>query len=100
MAITGDTTPTYTFAIVTCPARKDMEWLHDRMPLIFGNGSYTVSSQCHAVLTSFLVDDMKLWLDPTVGWTSKIQAILEPYRGEPLTVYQGMHPHSIRPRDL
>ena len=35
---TGETQPLYTFALVTCPARQDMEWLHDRMPLIFEEG--------------------------------------------------------------
>lgn len=37
---TGETQPLYTFAIVTCPARQDMEWLHDRMPLIFEEGAF------------------------------------------------------------
>jgi putative SOS response-associated peptidase YedK len=42
---TGETQPLYTFALVTCPARRDMEWLHDRMPLIFEEGAFNMWSQ-------------------------------------------------------
>ena len=77
-----DSPPLFTFSIVTVPARTDMEWLHDRMPLIFSPTSK---------------DDMerlKLWLDPTKRFRDDIRSILESYQhdapAEPFKIYQGI----------
>jgi putative SOS response-associated peptidase YedK len=82
-----DSPPLFTFSIVTVPARADMEWLHDRMPLIFSPTSQ---------------DDMerlKLWLDPTKGFRDGIRRILELYQhdapAEPFTIYQGIVSYCI-----
>lgn len=68
--------PLYTFSIVTTAARSDMEWLHDRTPLIFASDTKTGR------------EAISLWLDHTVGWTLEVQKLLQPFQGA-LTIYQG-----------
>ncbi len=46
---------------------KQLKFLHDRMPVIFENGS----------------DDIWKWLDPNrTEWTKELQSLLRPYEGE------------------
>ena len=71
-----------------------MEWLHDRMPLIFEEGAfYYVIPDEPIGLTVFDVGDpkMKQWLDPSIGWTKQVEALLEPFHNS-LTIYQGSYP--------
>ena len=74
-----DAAPTHTFCIVTMPARPDMEWLHDRMPLIFSPTS------------SRDMEKLSFWLDAKNTWTSGIKKFLESYisESEPFTIYRG-----------
>ncbi|EXJ76217.1 uncharacterized protein A1O5_00725 [Cladophialophora psammophila CBS 110553] len=62
----------YTYTIITTDANKQLQFLHDRMPVILDPGTEAV----------------KLWLDPTRNkWSKELQAILKPYEGE-LECYQ------------
>ncbi|KAG8851103.1 hypothetical protein FRB91_008428 [Serendipita sp. 411] len=71
--------PLYTFSIVTIPARPEMEWLHDRMPLIF---SPTSPGD---------MERMNKWLDPEVSWSYELMPFLTSYLqgvpGQPFTIY-------------
>ncbi|EMC92375.1 hypothetical protein BAUCODRAFT_78256 [Baudoinia panamericana UAMH 10762] len=61
----------YTYTIVTTDPNKQLQFLHDRMPVILEPGSA----------------EMKLWLDPTkVEWDRSLQRMLKPFEGE-LEVY-------------
>ncbi|KIX98290.1 uncharacterized protein Z520_05591 [Fonsecaea multimorphosa CBS 102226] len=62
----------YTYTIITTDANKQLQFLHDRMPVILDPGS----------------EEVKMWLDPTRNkWSKELQAILKPYEGE-LECYQ------------
>lgn len=57
----------YTYSIITTDSNKQLGWLHDRMPVIFDNGS----------------EEMWRWLDPKrYEWSSDLQNVLKPYEGE------------------
>ncbi|KAL1310600.1 hypothetical protein AAFC00_000875 [Neodothiora populina] len=57
----------YTYTIITTSSNKQLNFLHDRMPVILENGS----------------EEMKLWLDPSrSSWSKELQSLLQPYRGE------------------
>lgn len=57
----------YTYAIITTDSNKQLNFLHDRMPVILNAGS----------------KEMATWLDPTRNrWTKELQSILKPYEGE------------------
>ncbi|KAJ8606944.1 hypothetical protein MRB53_040609 [Persea americana] len=57
----------YTYTIITTDSNKQLNFLHDRMPVIFDNGS----------------PEMFKWLDSnTSEWTKDLQALLRPYTGE------------------
>lgn len=57
----------YTYTIITTDSNKQLNFLHDRMPVILDPGT----------------DAMKIWLDPTKNkWSQELQAILKPYDGE------------------
>ncbi|KAI0885605.1 DUF159-domain-containing protein [Annulohypoxylon maeteangense] len=61
----------YTYTIITTSSNKQLNFLHDRMPVILQNGS----------------DDLRMWLDPKhYEWSKQLQALLNPYEGE-LDVY-------------
>ena len=71
-----------------------MEWLHDRMPLIFEEGiSNTWSRMKLGVANCLGVGDPKMdqWLDPSIGWTKEIEGLLGPFH-DSLTIYQGKYP--------
>lgn len=65
--------PLYTYTIITTSSNKTISFLHDRMPVIFDNGS----------------DAIRKWLDPnTMTWTKELQGLLKPYQGNTeLVVY-------------
>ncbi|KAI9850350.1 MAG: hypothetical protein M1838_005797 [Thelocarpon superellum] len=53
----------YTYAIITTSSNKQMEFLHDRMPVILENGS----------------DNLRTWLDPGRSqWSKELQSMLKP----------------------
>lgn len=62
----------YTYTIITTDSNKQLNFLHDRMPVILDNGS----------------DDIRTWLDPNrTEWSKDLQSLLKPYDGE-LECYQ------------
>jgi putative SOS response-associated peptidase YedK len=62
----------YTYTIITTDSNKQLKFLHDRMPVIFNNGS----------------DALKTWLNPARSeWSAELQSLLKPYDGE-LECYQ------------
>lgn len=73
----------YTFAIVTVETSKQLEWLHDRMPLILTNDN-----------------DIDTWLDNDKGWSKEVASIVKPYTGPDLEWYgclfvsRSSHPHA------
>ncbi|KAI0851292.1 DUF159-domain-containing protein [Daldinia vernicosa] len=61
----------YTYTIITTDSNKQLNFLHDRMPVILDNGS----------------EDIRTWLDPKRSeWSKELQALLKPFEGE-LEVY-------------
>lgn len=61
----------YTYTIITTDSNKQLQFLHDRMPVILNPAS----------------DEMKVWLDPGKWeWSKELQDILKPFEGE-LEVY-------------
>ncbi|KAI1133352.1 hypothetical protein F5Y10DRAFT_86450 [Nemania abortiva] len=61
----------YTYTIITTDSNKQLNFLHDRMPVILDNGS----------------EKMRKWLDPKrYEWSKELQSLLVPYDGE-LEVY-------------
>ena len=67
-AALGSKQPLWSFTIVTTPASKDFEWLHDRQPVII------VSK-----------DDITKWLDPdTDKWTKELSQLVQPSKARPM----------------
>jgi putative SOS response-associated peptidase YedK len=67
----GEKDKLYTYAVITTDSNKQLQFLHDRMPVILEPGS----------------EEMRTWLDPTnVGWNRELQSMLKPFQGE-LEVY-------------
>lgn len=63
--------PLWTYTIITTNSNKQLNFLHDRMPVILEPGS----------------EEMRKWLDPgKVGWDKELQSLLKPFQGE-LEVY-------------
>ncbi|KAL5321693.1 hypothetical protein ACEPPN_009653 [Leptodophora sp. 'Broadleaf-Isolate-01'] len=61
----------YTYTIITTDSNQQLKFLHDRMPVVFENGS----------------EEMRTWLDPgRYTWSKELQSLLKPYDGE-LEVY-------------
>ncbi|KAI1211754.1 DUF159-domain-containing protein [Annulohypoxylon truncatum] len=61
----------YTYTIITTSSNKQLNFLHDRMPVILENGS----------------EDIRMWLDPKRHeWSKELQSLLKPFEGE-LDVY-------------
>ncbi|KAH6633312.1 hypothetical protein C7974DRAFT_462885 [Boeremia exigua] len=59
--------PLYTYSIITTDSNKQLNFLHDRMPVILDNGS----------------DAVRIWLDPNrTEWNQDLQALLKPYDSE------------------
>ena len=57
----------YTYTIVTTDSNKQLNFLHDRMPVVLENGS----------------DQIRTWLDPKRSeWSNELQSLLRPYNGE------------------
>lgn len=57
----------YTYTIITTDSNKQLNFLHDRMPVILDNGS----------------DAMNTWLDPTRDhWSKELQSLLKPYTAD------------------
>ncbi|KAL9085711.1 MAG: hypothetical protein Q9165_007460 [Trypethelium subeluteriae] len=57
----------YTYSIITTDSNKQLQFLHDRMPVILNNGS----------------DEVWTWLDPRrAEWNKELQSLLKPYQGE------------------
>jgi hypothetical protein len=57
----------YTYSIITTDSNEQLKFLHDRMPVIFDNGS----------------DAIKTWLDPNrTEWSQELQSLLKSYDGE------------------
>ena len=57
----------YTYTIITTDSNKQLNFLHDRMPVILEAGS----------------EAMRTWLDPeNVGWNKELQSMLKPFGGE------------------
>ena len=68
----GQSDKLYTYTIITTDSNQQLNFLHDRMPVIFNNGS----------------DAIKTWLDPARSeWSTELQSLLKPYDGE-LECYQ------------
>ncbi|KAF7946959.1 uncharacterized protein EAE97_004208 [Botrytis byssoidea] len=61
----------YTYTIITTSSNKQLDFLHERMPVVLDNGS----------------EDLRTWLDPKrSSWTKELQSLLKPYEGE-LEIY-------------
>ncbi|KAG9248613.1 hypothetical protein BJ878DRAFT_487566 [Calycina marina] len=67
----GEGKKLYTYTIITTLSNKQLNFLHDRMPVILDNGS----------------DDLKTWLDPKRHtWSKELQSLLKSFEGE-LEIY-------------
>lgn len=63
----GEETKRYTYTIITTSSNKQLQFLHDRMPVIFEPGS----------------EELRLWLSPSrYEWSRDLQTLLKPYEGE------------------
>lgn len=61
----------YSYTIITTDTNKQLNFLHDRMPVILNNGS----------------EELRTWLDPKRhDWNAELQGLLKPFQGE-LEVY-------------
>jgi len=61
--IQGESQPLYTYATITTNASKQLEWLHERMPVLIPNHE---------------PEKIKAWLDPNVQWNSTLESMLKP----------------------
>ncbi|KAF7795134.1 hypothetical protein EIP86_006281 [Pleurotus ostreatoroseus] len=70
--IEGQTTPLWTFTIVTTGAAEDFRWLHDRQPVILST-----------------TESLQAWLDTSSqSWTPDLSKLVQPYSGDAkLTCY-------------
>ncbi|KAI2625837.1 DUF159-domain-containing protein [Hypoxylon sp. NC1633] len=67
----NDEQKNYTYTIITTDSNKQLNFLHDRMPVILENGS----------------ENLRTWLDPKRHeWSKELQTLLKPFDGE-LEVY-------------
>jgi putative SOS response-associated peptidase YedK len=61
----------YTFTIITTDSNKQLNFLHDRMPVVLNPGS----------------EELRTWLDPNrYEWSKELQSLLKPWDGE-LDIY-------------
>ncbi len=57
----------YSYTIITTDSNKQLNFLHDRMPVILNPGT----------------EEIKTWLDPTRNkWSKELQVMLKPFEGE------------------
>ena len=57
----------YTYTVITTDSNKQLNFLHDRMPVILDPGT----------------DPIKMWLDPGRNkWSKELQSLLKPFEGE------------------
>ncbi|KAK6337545.1 hypothetical protein TWF730_002942 [Orbilia blumenaviensis] len=61
----------YTYTIITTSSSKQLGFLHDRMPVIFEPNS----------------PQIKEWLNPSRGWDSGLQKLLQPFEKQGLECY-------------
>jgi hypothetical protein len=65
--VTGSDEMLYTYTVITTDSNKQLNFLHDRMPVILENGSEAIQT----------------WLDPNrTEWSKELQRLLKPYEGE------------------
>lgn len=65
--VLGSERPLWSFSIVTTPASKDFEWLHDRQPVILLSEA-----------------DIAKWLDPNIDkWTKELSHLVQPSKVHP-----------------
>ena len=65
--VQGSDDKVYTYTIITTDSNKQLNFLHDRMPVILENGS----------------SEMWNWLDPKrTKWNKELQSLLIPFKGE------------------
>ncbi|OAQ24772.1 DUF159-domain-containing protein [Linnemannia elongata AG-77] len=55
--------PMYTYATITTNASPQLDWLHDRMPVLIPNNDH---------------DKIRAWLDPNLKWNATLEAMLKP----------------------
>ncbi|KAK3823592.1 MAG: hypothetical protein J3Q66DRAFT_145400 [Benniella sp.] len=61
--IQGSEEPLYTYATITTNASSQLDWLHDRMPVLIPNHDH---------------EKIRMWLDPDQPWNAKLEAMLKP----------------------
>ncbi|KAG0253033.1 hypothetical protein BG011_006592 [Mortierella polycephala] len=61
--IQGAEEPMYTYATITTNASPQLDWLHDRMPVLIPNHDH---------------EKICMWLDPNLSWNSTLEAMLKP----------------------
>ncbi|KAF9171578.1 hypothetical protein BGX21_008051 [Mortierella sp. AD011] len=61
--IQGSEESLYTYATITTNASPQLDWLHDRMPVLIPNGDH---------------QKIRMWLDPNLTWNSALEAMLKP----------------------
>ncbi|KAF9275035.1 hypothetical protein BGZ68_000170 [Mortierella alpina] len=61
--IQGEQEPMYTYATITTNASPQLDWLHDRMPVLIPNHDH---------------DKIRMWLDPKQTWNPTLEAMLKP----------------------
>lgn len=63
----GSDEKVYTYTIITTDSNKQLNFLHDRMPVMLENGS----------------EQIRTWLDPKLTeWSKELQSLLKPFDGE------------------
>ncbi|KAF9097771.1 hypothetical protein BGX29_007948 [Mortierella sp. GBA35] len=55
--------PLYTYATITTNASPQLDWLHDRMPVLLSNNDH---------------DKIRAWLDPNQKWNATLEGMLKP----------------------
>ncbi|KAG0220707.1 hypothetical protein BGX31_010686 [Mortierella sp. GBA43] len=55
--------PLYTYATITTNASTQLDWLHDRMPVLLPNHDH---------------EKIRMWLDPNLPWNTALEAMLKP----------------------
>ncbi|KAF9574771.1 hypothetical protein EC968_005557 [Mortierella alpina] len=61
--IQGESEPMYTYATITTNASPQLDWLHDRMPVLIPNHDH---------------EKIRMWLDPKQAWNTALEAMLKP----------------------
>ncbi|KAG0297689.1 hypothetical protein BGZ98_000481 [Dissophora globulifera] len=56
--------PLFTYATITTNASPQLDWLHDRMPVLLPNHD---------------LEKIGAWLDPNTTWNATLEAMLKPY---------------------